>query len=468
MTDSLLELETELKRVQSLPRTDIICQLMRHGNVDKLTQLKMKLTSQCQKTDEFPKGEPYLRRRPRERSTFSSLEERLANDIFELHNFLDTGCVTGEIKAMFKSNESSWGENSTLEELEQFIEDSFHTSNIDKSVSDNNNSNNNTLTQAIRGDSQTQRQRSDNLAKMEANFFIFREKVESQITDLLDKLSEKDKIIEKHDEDLCKLREQNLNLKSRIAKLEEQQQYPSTMSRGNKGNNPQKDNSANYVCETNCEEFPFDEIDVEEQNRNTLSDPVECHTEASILQNVVEPVPDKVVSPGNNTTHSKELYTSYSHVLLRSPSNITSVLNENPINLQNAEAPDLISDKNNANSEEFTESANTELDGFIGVKRHRKKVKRFFIGGIKDNVSAEQILSLAENDINPTQLRLFKSKRQGTLSAKLNILATDYPKITKENFWPKFVVCKPWVTKGMLEKNLRNTAERAKTNGSAK
>ena len=55
---------------------------------------------------------------------------------------------------------------------------------------------------------------------MEARFFIFKEKIESEMVNLLEKLSEQVKIINTSKQDLCRLNGENLTLKSRISKLE--------------------------------------------------------------------------------------------------------------------------------------------------------------------------------------------------------------------------------------------------------
>lgn len=104
----------------------------------------------------------------------------------------------------------------------------------------------------------------------------------------------------------------------------------------------------------------------------------------------------------------------------------------------------------------------SESDGFIGVKRARVNTKRFFLSGIAENVTREMILSyLSKREVNPTLLRIFSSRRKGTVSAKLNVRISDANTISKDNFWPKFVVCKPWLSKEKLSKD---NAEKTKTN----
>ena len=77
----------------------------RGGEVSRgkgLTSLKLRLNDKCKGIKDFPQGEFYYRRKPKGSSDFSSLEERLADGIYELMNCLDTGIVTSEIKTMIK------------------------------------------------------------------------------------------------------------------------------------------------------------------------------------------------------------------------------------------------------------------------------------------------------------------------------------------------------------------------------
>ena len=61
----------------------------------------------CQRYENFPKGNPYLRIKSKGNSSYSSLEERLSSDICEQLTFLDTKVVTTEIKAMPKAGNTS-------------------------------------------------------------------------------------------------------------------------------------------------------------------------------------------------------------------------------------------------------------------------------------------------------------------------------------------------------------------------
>jgi hypothetical protein len=84
-------------------------------------------------------------------------------------------------------------------------------------------------------------------------------------------------------------------------------------------------------------------------------------------------------------------------------------------------------------------------DGFKGVERKRNRIKRFFLTGIDECVEEKHIRAYLERrNIKPTHISIFKSRREGTVSAKLNIRTVDAKLVTVEKFWPMFVKCKQW------------------------
>ena len=76
------------------------------NSVEELTSLKLELLDRCQRYENFPKGNPYLKRK-KGNSSYSSLEERLSSDICEQLTFLDNKVVTTKIKAMLKAGNTS-------------------------------------------------------------------------------------------------------------------------------------------------------------------------------------------------------------------------------------------------------------------------------------------------------------------------------------------------------------------------
>ena len=88
------------------------------------------------------------------------------------------------------------------------------------------------------------------------------------------------------------------------------------------------------------------------------------------------------------------------------------------------------------------------VESFIGLERKRNKIKKFFLTGIAESVKECQILSyLKQRNITPTYISIFQSRRKGAISAKVNIPSSACSVVQKEDFWPRFVSCKPWLSK---------------------
>ena len=102
-----------------------------------------------------------------------------------------------------------------------------------------------------------------------------------------------------------------------------------------------------------------------------------------------------------------------------------------------------------------TKEMSCDPDGFIGVERKRRKTKKFFLTGIAENVNENQILSyLNKKNIIPTYLSIFPSRRRGVLSSKIHVPSAASLLVQEENFWPKYVTCKPWRAKDDIKNSL--------------
>ena len=100
------------------------------------------------------------------------------------------------------------------------------------------------------------------------------------------------------------------------------------------------------------------------------------------------------------------------------------------------------------NSQCEIDELSSDLDGFIGVKRNRSKTKKFLVTGIDENVKESQILSfLNKRNIIPTYISIFKSRRRGTISSKIHVPSAVSSLLQEDNFWPKYISCKPWKSK---------------------
>ena len=191
-----------LPQMNTLPRNGFVKEVRNYGDIDSLTQIKTKLVSEFQKYDDFPKGDTYSRRKRKTKSAYTSLEERLARDIFELYTYLDTGVVSSGVKNMFKSDGSNSGASFVGE---------FSDTN-----SQNNVVNTSTLINDAQGDNTASVDRNccEQFAKLEPDIFLFKESTRRDIFRLEKKLSEEAKLIFIQDEQISDLLKLNANFQS--------------------------------------------------------------------------------------------------------------------------------------------------------------------------------------------------------------------------------------------------------------
>lgn len=88
---------------------------------------------------------------------------------------------------------------------------------------------------------------------------------------------------------------------------------------------------------------------------------------------------------------------------------------------------------------------NSHFGGF--VSQERRKVVRFYVGGINKDVSSEDGMRsfLNENGICFTFLRYFDKSMRKTASAQLNIDARDEHIVRDPTFWPYGVFIRDWM-----------------------
>ena len=100
---------------------------------------------------------------------------------------------------------------STVDELQQFIDLSYQNV-VAQEIS---------LTQATDSSTPFKPRSVDNSASLEHHFNTFKATMESKVAALLTKIAEQSRIIDKNNQELCKLTEANLHLNSRLSDLEE-------------------------------------------------------------------------------------------------------------------------------------------------------------------------------------------------------------------------------------------------------
>jgi hypothetical protein len=82
---------------------------------------------------------------------------------------------------------------------------------------------------------------------------------------------------------------------------------------------------------------------------------------------------------------------------------------------------------------------------FLGVERQR--IKRIFLEGIREGVSSEKIREyMMKRNINPTFVRFMQSKRKGTTSVRINVVAKDFDVVKETPFLPDGVYSRPWLS----------------------
>ncbi len=100
----------------------------------------------------------------------------------------------------------------------------------------------------------------------------------------------------------------------------------------------------------------------------------------------------------------------------------------------------------NVNFQKYFDRSPSKIpsDGFVGVEWKRKNFKQFFVSGFSKDVKDSQIaLYLVKRNVIPSYISIFPSKRTGTISAKVGIPQASVSKVQEQNFWPRFVCCKP-------------------------
>jgi hypothetical protein len=97
-------------------------------------------------------------------------------------------------------------------------------------------------------------------------------------------------------------------------------------------------------------------------------------------------------------------------------------------------------------------------DGFVGVTKHQ--TARYFLSGIGISTKAESIRQyLSERSVSVSVIRMMKSKRRNSQSARINILRYDVYKVYEPDFWPSGVACRKWETNAMFSKRRDDYSE---------
>ena len=169
----------------------------------------------------------------------------------------------------------------------------------------------------------------------------------------------------------------------------------------------------------------------------------ECNL--SINVKVVETNYDGVLHTTSNEPINEMVETS---IITQQKPNYAEVVALCPALVNNAETSKQSEASQIQLSKLVEASCSNSCDGFIGVDRKRRRYKKFFLSGIAENVKESQKYSyLSQRGIIPSVISIFKSKRRGTISAKIHVPSASSSIVLENDFWPKFVCCKSWIQK---------------------
>ena len=407
----MADLEKILADMNCHPKAAVIDELMK-GTVESLTAMKLKLYDKCRAVEDFPMGEFYTRRKPKGASAYSSLEERLADDIFELSNCLDTGIVTAEVKNMFKAPNVVINDDHSEATPTNCV---YQPEEISHSSAD--------LLNRSSGWSGLRSQ----ISSLQSGYMLFREKVTRDFTGIEKKVKDLEVIVKSQNNEIALLKQENKRLSELCIN------YSSINAQSPLGAS---------LCAYLNEEAPTI------MDTNNCDDTEKDDREPNVSNELSRNISSKRGAP-------LSLQLSYSDALKRSTQNENHAPNEN---ISNSNSPARIDSADNIavvgnskgllHSKLQEKSKQSESDTFIGVKRTRVYTKRFFLSGIAENVSKDTIIRfLDKKGVTPTLLNLFPNKRKGTSSAKVNVHIKDSKRIEEDGFWPTHVYCRPWLSK---------------------
>jgi hypothetical protein len=74
-----------------------------------------------------------------------------------------------------------------------------------------------------------------------------------------------------------------------------------------------------------------------------------------------------------------------------------------------------------------------ETTDFVGVQR--QKIKRISLGGVREGTNANvNKRYMQEKGISPTFVRLFNSKRKGTVAVRINVKNDEFERVSEDDF----------------------------------
>lgn len=237
-----------------------------------------------------------------------------------------------------------------------------------------------------------------------------------------------------------------------------------------KNNCDQSNTTSVESSNTASEEFEYGNQEINcDTNKESIEKPIasnELNDSSTVQNTLIGPNENGRLKSINNTTNAEQNFTQgYKKTFANIVSSHEADTNNHKSNSEKplCKAKEPSSDPDGKAKEPSkpknrkAKEPSSDPDGFIGVERKRRKTKKFYLTGIAQNVNENQIFTyLNKKNIIPTYISIFPSRRRGTLSSKIHVPSADSSLVQEDNFWPKFVACKPWRPKD----NTKNPVER--------
>ncbi|VDI12536.1 Hypothetical predicted protein [Mytilus galloprovincialis] len=178
-------------------------------------------------------------------------------------------------------------------------------------------------------------------------------------------------------------------------------------------------------------------------------------SKVSIMSNELKEINTSILSFNNNTLSNNQSVTelrkqnvekgflhkkSFASVI--ASSNITPDSVENVLNKDQP-----LENTNNSQHKIPVHFPSSVCSTFKGVV-HKKKVSRFYVGGIDKRNGSEKLMRkyLEDRNVKVTFIRYFDRPNKRTASAQLNVISDDEPYICDPYFWPSGIFTKPWLS----------------------
>ncbi|XP_066301888.1 filamin A-interacting protein 1-like [Branchiostoma lanceolatum] len=115
--------------------------------------------------------------------------------------------------------------------------------------------------------------------------------------------------------------------------------------------------------------------------------------------------------------------------------------------------------------------SHTDFSDFVGIGRNRLRRKRFFLGYMKKTETESlqsMILRYAQSKgVQLSFVRVMNSRQKDIAFARINVLLHQAHMVVKEDFWPKGVKCREWMSERRYKSKGDNTEDGGEKNQTA-